>query len=63
MQTKTIKRSANLLATIFFLFVTYGMMQGTVQNHIQFAGVLNEIGFTFMSLCLTLIFAYQTVTE
>ncbi len=63
MQTKTLKRSGNLIATIFFLFVTYAMTQGTLQNHIHFAGVLNEIGFTFMSLCLTIIFAYQTVTE
>jgi hypothetical protein len=63
MQNKTLKRTGNLIATIFFIFITLGMMQGTVQNHIQFAGVLNEIGFTFMSLCLTLIFAYQTVSE
>jgi len=63
MQNKTLKRTGNLIATIFFIFITLGMMQGTVQNHIQFAGVLNEIGFTFMSLCLTLIFAYQTVSK
>jgi hypothetical protein len=60
---KTFNRTKNLIATIFFLFVTFGMMQGTVQNHIHFAGVLNEIAFTFMTLLLTIVFAHQTVTE
>lgn len=63
MKTSTLKRTANLIATIFFILVTIGMMQGSVQNIIHFAGVANEIGFTFMSALLVVIFATYTVSE
>jgi hypothetical protein len=63
MKTSTLKRTGSLIATFIFAFVSYSMMQGTLQNHIEFAGTLNEIGFTLMAMMLTAIFAHQTVTE
>jgi hypothetical protein len=63
MKTSTLKRTGNLIATIFFLFLTLGMMHGSVQNVIEFAGIPNEIGFTVMSLSATIIFACLTVIE
>jgi len=63
MKNQTLKRTTNLIATIFFLFVSLGMMRGSIQNQIEFAGVANEIGFTIMTMWLTGIFAYLTVTK
>jgi hypothetical protein len=63
MEITTLKRTGNLIATIFFLFITLGMMRGSIQNQVEFAGVANEIGFTVMTMWLTGIFAYLTVTK
>jgi len=63
MKNQTLKRTTNLIATIFFLFISLGMMRGIIQNQIEFAGVANEIGFTIMTMWLTGIFAYLTVTK
>jgi hypothetical protein len=49
--------------TITGCFLTYFMMQGTLQNHIHFAGTLNEIGFTLCLMVLTFISATYTISE
>jgi hypothetical protein len=48
------KNTFNLISTIVLCFLVYGMFQGTLQNHIHFAGTLNEIGFTLMLIFLTI---------
>ena len=63
MKTTTLKRTGNLIITIFFTFLTFGMLQGFVQNTIPFLSELNEIGFTLFSFFLTLIFGFLTVNE
>ncbi len=63
MENTTLKRTSNLIATIFFLFITLGMMHGSIQNQVEFSGVANEIGFTMMTMWLTGIFAYLTVIK
>lgn len=54
MKTSTLKRTGYLIATIILCFSIYAMMQGTLQNHIHFAGIFNEIGFTFMLILLAI---------
>lgn len=58
-----IKRFGYLLGTIFTGIITYMTATGDLQNHIYFAGVLNEIGFFVMGCMLTGIFAICTCTE
>ena len=60
---KNLKKISYLLATITGCFLTYFMFQGTLQNYIQFAGALNEIGFTIMLMMLTFISATYVISE
>jgi len=62
-QTKPIKRFGYLLATILCGFIAYSTLTGTLQNHIHFAGTLNEIGFFIMACILTVISAILTCVE
>ena len=39
-----------ILITIVGVGITYLTMNGTIQNHIQFEGVANEIGFAVCGL-------------
>ena len=41
-----------ILTTILGLGVTYLTMKGTIQNHIHFEGVANEIGFAVCGLMI-----------
>jgi hypothetical protein len=63
MKISSFKRLGYLVLTIILCFTIYAMMQGTLQNHIHFAGVLNEIGFTFMLILLTICTASYTISE
>ena len=63
MKTSTLKRTGYLIATIILCFSIYAMMQGTLQNHIHFAGVLNEIGFTFMLILLAICTSTYAVSD
>lgn len=60
---KNLKKLGYLIMTITGCFLTYFMMQGTLQNHIHFAGTLNEIGFTLCLMLLTGISATYTISE
>jgi hypothetical protein len=66
-QTKTtttpIKRFGYLLGTFTAGILSYTTLTGDLQNHIHFAGVLNEIGFFIMGCMLTVICAICTCTE
>ena len=63
MKTSTLKRTGYLIATIVLCFSIYAMMQGTLRNHLHFAGVLNEIGFTFMLILLVICTSVYTVSD
>ena len=54
MKKSTLKRTGYLIATIILCFLTNSMFTGTLQNHIYFAGVVEEISFTFMLIMLTI---------
>jgi hypothetical protein len=58
-----LKKISYLLATITGCFLTYFMMQGTLQNYIYFADALNEIGFTICLMMLTFISATYVISE
>jgi uncharacterized membrane protein YccC len=58
-----LKKTAYLLGTITGCFLTHFMFQGTLQNHIHFAGTLNEIGFTLCLMSLTFISATYTISK
>jgi mannose/fructose/N-acetylgalactosamine-specific phosphotransferase system component IID len=52
-----------LLATIASATVTWGTFTGATQEVISFAGTLNEIGFAFMGLLLTIACATMTFSK
>ena len=62
-KTTSIKRFGYLLSTIACGILSYTTLTGDLQNHIHFAGVLNEIGFFIMGSMLTVFCAILTCSE
>jgi len=60
---KSLKRLGYLIGTISCGIISYNTLTGDLQNHIHFAGTLNEIGFFVMGSLLTIIFAIMTCSE
>jgi hypothetical protein len=60
---KSFKRLGYLIGTISCGILSYNTLTGDLQNHIHFAGTLNEIGFFMMGSLLTIIFAIMTCSE
>ena len=62
-KTTSFKRFTYLLGTIFSGIIAYTTLTGDLQNHIHFAGTLNEIGFFIMASILSGLMAILTCVE
>lgn len=63
MNTISLKRLGNLIAMIFFGWVSISTAQGTLQEIIHFAGIANEIAFFCIASSLTFVFAFLTISK
>lgn len=52
-----------LVYSILLGLLAFSVMQGTLQENIEFAGVANEIGFLFMTLMMLSLTSIITVSE
>jgi len=59
----SLKRLGNLIATIFFGWVSLSTIQGNLQETIHFAGIANEIGFFLCTTILTTVFGFLTISK
>ena len=62
-KTTSFKRITYLLGTIFSGIIAYTTLTGDLQNHIHFAGTLNEIGFFIMASMLFVLMGILTCVE
>ena len=51
------------VVALTFAGIAYFTLTGDVQNHIHFAGPLNEMGFCFLAICGCCLFAVLTFTK
>jgi len=52
-----------LVYSILLGLLAFSVMQGTLQEKVEFAGVANEIGFLFMTLMMLSLTSIITVSE
>ena len=59
----SITRTLYLLGTLLFAWVTWSMLQGTLQEKINFISMESEIGFTIVSGSLALLCGAYVVSK
>jgi hypothetical protein len=59
----SITRTLYFLGTLFFGWITWSMLQGTLQEKIHFVGTANEIAFTLVFGFLSLVCGIYSVSK